>query len=70
MSDTYRLPTVIPKQARQLLDDFAHEHRMSFNDVVRQLLAESPRLVEFAQKKKKTINFEVEKPGGYRPRKE
>lgn len=70
MSDTYRLPTIIPNEAKQLIEDFAHENRLKFNDAIRQLLAESPRLVEFANKNKREIDFEVDGPGGYRPKKE
>ena len=70
MPDTYRLPTVIPHDARDLIEEFAHEHRLKFNDAVRQLIAESPKLVKFAKEKGKKINLDVQKPGGYRPKKE
>lgn len=67
---TYRLTTKIPEEGRKLIDDFAHENGMTFNEAVRLFMRESPKLVKFAKEKGREIDLDVEPPGGYRPKKE
>lgn len=69
MSDKWRLTAIVPDEMRGLLEDFGYANKMKVSDAIRLLLAESPRLVEFAAKEGRQIDFEVDKPGGYRERK-
>lgn len=48
---------VVPDEAHALIEEYAHEKRMSMSEAVRQLLQTSPDLQEFAKKRGMPVNF-------------
>ncbi len=71
MSNRKSLPTiVVPKEGYDLLSDFAYDNRLTLGEAVRQLLAESPRLKQYAEEASRQVNLQVETRGGWRQKKE
>jgi hypothetical protein len=66
-----RLPTLIVKpRGYRLIRAFARENDMSISEAIRQLLKESPRLVEFAEKSGVPLDeLDVNTWGGQRSKK-
>ena len=71
MPDRHSLPAlIVPEDGYRLLRDFMRHYDISsLSEVARVLMAESPRLIEFAKEQKREIRLTVGKQGGYRERK-
>lgn len=71
MDEKAKLPSMaFPAEGRKLLKDFQFASGLdTLSEVICLLLAESPRLVEYARQNGRTINFKAAKRGGYRERK-